>query len=68
MAETSSLQPAEQEDATVAAGAAAIDAVSASLTSTSTAWDPANCPQWDMASPSEQCFMRIKRDMMTRAD
>jgi len=28
-------------------------------------WDPTHCPQWDMMKPSEQCFMRIKRDLMT---
>jgi len=28
-------------------------------------WDPTDSPQWDMVRPSEQCFLRIKRDMMT---
>ena len=37
----------------------------ATSSSAATTWDPLNCPQWDMASPTEQCFMRIKRDMMT---
>eukprot|EP00092_Neocalanus_flemingeri_P105403 GFUD01135109.1.p1 GENE.GFUD01135109.1~~GFUD01135109.1.p1 ORF type:complete len:329 (+),score=92.08 GFUD01135109.1:251-1237(+) len=38
---------------------------SLALASASSAWDPANCPQWDMVRPLEHCFMRIKRDMMT---
>lgn len=33
--------------------------------SLATVWDPTNCPDWDIAKPSEHCFLRIKRDMMT---
>ena len=28
-------------------------------------WDPSICPQWDRVKPTEQCLMRINRDMMT---
>jgi len=28
-------------------------------------WDPLESQDWDAAKPSEQCFLRIKRDMMT---
>lgn len=34
------------------------------LISSIISWDPTQCPQWDLAKPSELCFMRIKRDMM----
>jgi len=30
-----------------------------------TKWDPQDSKDWEVAKPSEQCFLRIKRDMMT---
>ena len=58
----------QQENVGVAEEEAEASSSAPILSSTglkSKTWDPMNCPQWDIARPSEQCFMRIKRDMMT---
>ena len=57
------LQPEKQD--TVPISSAGSNPVTGFTSTTSTTWDPDNCPHWDVAKPSDQCFLRIKRDMMT---